>query len=300
MKTIQYDKDKLKLMPNLPRSEPFVMDSTAYKLLVECRRKYFYRIVLGRVSPFQKFAVILEFGKHYHKFRELLETASYLEAMNYILKVNLPPQDPKSKFAFLDNLRLVKTCQTAYESYQAEKKLNKIQVIAVEQPFNIEVAPGLFIGGRADQIVKWNGRLWGRDFKTTTKDKATFTRQIDPNDQAMRYIIGESAIHGQEIQGIIFEAVYNAKTVGPTIYSVLSTRNEYQKRTWIEEQKLAAIQLSYYRENDIWPMDTCGKCDWCEYHKVCLSGSMHSQEAILKQDYKMQIWDHTSVDQEGE
>lgn len=297
MKTITYDPAQVKFLPNLPRHEPFVMDSTAYKVLVECRRKYFYKIVLGRIPFANKFQNILDFGTHYHKFRELLETHGYSEAMNYILGAKITPVEPGSKFAFLDSLRLVKTCQAAYEHWKVEKSQNKIEVIAVEQPFNVEVAPDHFIGGRADQIVRWMGRLWGRDFKTTTKDKATFTRQIDPNDQAMRYIVGESAIHGNEVQGIIFEAAYNAKTVGPVIYSLQSTRNKYQKDNWLKEVEINSRQLKMYREEDIWPMDTSGKCDWCEYHKVCKLGSPQSMEAVLKSDYKFQVWDHTKVEQ---
>lgn len=296
MKTIDYDPDKIKFLPNLPRNEPFVMDSTAMKLLMECRRKYFYRIVLGRVSKFEKFPVILAFGSAYHKFREILELQGYGEAMRFILSVNLPTVEPTSKFAFYNNLRLTKTCQVAYEHWQKEKKDNKIEVVAVEQPFNVRLFDGSFTGGRADQVIKWNGRLWGRDFKSTTKDKATFTKQLEPNDQAIRYIVGESELHGQEIQGIVFEAVYNAKTVGPTIYSVNSTRNIYQKEQWLAEQALNNRLLKIYREEDMWPMDT-GKCDWCEYHKVCNMKSMGSMESIIRSDFKHQPWDHTKVDQ---
>lgn len=296
MKIVDYPNKTF--LPNLERAEPFVQDSTAYKLLVECRRKYFYRMVVGRIPPFNKNQLILDFGTHYHKFRELLETQGYGVAMAYILNVKLPEVEPNSKFAFLNNMRLVKSCQAAYDYSQNEKKQGKIEIIAIEQPFNVEIAPGHFIGGRADQIVKWNGRLWGRDFKTTTKDKATFTRQTKPNDQAMRYIVGESAIHGQEVQGIIFEAIYNAKTVGPVIYPVLSTRNAHEKEVWLKEQVFNAEGLKKCRELDIWPMDTSGKCDWCEYHKICALGSAASMEAVLKSDYKYSPWDMSKVEQE--
>ncbi len=300
MKIIEYDPAKIKFLPNMKRSEPFIMDSTAYKGWVECRRKYFYRFVLGKVPIGNKYQVILDFGSAYHKFRELLETSGYAVAMKYALSVVLPEQDPKSKFAFYNGQRLIKTCQKAFEHVQEEKKEGKFEVLAVEQPFNVEVAPGLFTGGRADQIVRWMGKIWGRDFKTTTKDKATFQKQLDPNDQAMRYIVGESKVTGQEVAGIIFEAVYNSKTEGPTIYSVLSTRNQWQKEIWLAEQEVVARDLKNARELDIWPMDTAGKCDWCPYHPVCRASSAGSMEGILKQNYKYEPWDHTKIDQNDE
>jgi hypothetical protein len=130
MKTIPYDPAKIKLFPKLERAEPFFQDSSAYKTLVKCRRLYFYKHVLGRVSPQNFNQVILDFGTHYHKFRELLETKDYGEAMKYILTAKLTPTDPKSKWGFLDSLRLVKTCQAAYEHWKLEKRLGKIEVIA--------------------------------------------------------------------------------------------------------------------------------------------------------------------------
>lgn len=298
MKTILHPNPTF--LKNLPRDEPFIQDSTAYKLLIDCRRKYFYRIVLGRVIPVNKYQIVLDFGKAYHKFREILELEGYGNAMKYILGYQLPKQDPAFKFAYLDSLRLVKTCQFAYNHWLLEKKLNKIEVIAVEQPFNVEISPGFSIGGRADQIVRWNGRLWGRDFKTTSKDAGTFDNSLNPNDQAIRYIVGESKIHGQEVQGIMFEAVYNTKTVGPQIYTKLSTRNSEQLSVWEEEVKLNWELLDqYYRKNDIWPMDV-HNCGWCDYRKVCKAGSEVAMENILRSDYKHQPWDFNHVEQGDE
>jgi hypothetical protein len=298
MKTIPYDPAKIKLFPNLPRAEPFFQDSSAYKLLTDCRWKYFLRIVLGRVpAEGNSNQLVLDFGSHYHKFRELLEKEGYSKAMTYIISVNLPPTDPKSKWGFLDHQRLVKSCHVAFEHWKVEKQQKKIEVVAVEQPFNIELFPGHFIGGRADQIVKWNGRLWGRDFKTTTKDEPFFVKGIDPNDQAIRYIVGESAVHGQEIQGILFEVMYNTKTVGPKIYTKPSTRNPYQIETWKKAQEFNSRQLKVMREEDIWPMDDGYKCGYCEYHIICRTGNPQSQEGLLKQKFKFQPWDHTKVEQ---
>lgn len=299
MKTIEYDPTKIKFLPTLQRHEPFIMDSSSRKTLMKCRRMYFYKHVLGRVPFSNKNQPVLDFGTAYHKFRELLETKGYAAAIAYVMTAKLTQVDPKSKWGFLDSLRLVKTCQLAYENWQKEKTLGKIEVIAVEQPFNCEISPGVFIGGKADQIIKWNGRLWGRDWKTTTKDKSVFTKQVEVNDQVSTYIVGESEISGQEVQGIIFDVVYNAKTVGPEFYTVLQTRNPLQKEQWKKEIEWDQQQLAKMREEDFWPMDTPGyQCEWCDYHKVCRSGNPASMEAILRTEYKFDPWDHTKADNE--
>lgn len=307
MLTIDYDKYEIKFLKNLPRHEPSVMDSTAAKLLMDCRRKYFYRIVLGRKPLKDKFPVILQWGTHYHKFRELLETVGYLKAMEYALQVKLPDVDPNTKFGFLDHRRFVLTCQKAYERWQDEKAKGKIEVLAVEQFFTVELFEDYFIAGRWDQVIKWMGKIWIRDWKTTTKDKATFERQIEPNDQAIRYIVAGGKVHGRDIEGVVFEAAYNAKEPAKKttlnmnskyteIYSVNTSRNTIQKDNWIREEELRSRQLKVYRQEDIWPMDAT-KCDWCEYHNVCKSSSEPTMEAKLKQDFKLSPWDCSNTEQ---
>lgn len=308
MQTIEHN--NVKLLPNLPRHEPALMDSTAAKLLMECRRKYFLRIVLGRKPLRDKFPGILAWGTAYHKFRELLETKGYLEAMNFALGVKLPDVDPASKFGFLDHRRFILTCQKAYERWQDEKAKGKIEVLAVEQFFTVELHPGYFIAGRWDQVIKWMGKVWIRDWKTTTKDKATFERQLDPNDQAIRYIVGGGLVHGRDIEGVVFEAAYNARepsrkkdtgikleTKFCEIYSSNTSRNVIQKENWKKEELLRSRQLKLYREEDIWPMDT-GKCDWCEFHDVCKSSSEPTMESKLKQNFKLSPWDCSKTEQE--
>lgn len=297
MELILHDPANIKFMPKAKRYEPFVQDSTAMKLFMTCRRKYFYRIVLGRTVKVNKNQLVLDFGTHYHKFRELLELKGYGEALKYVLSVTLPIPQKGSKWEYLTDLRLVRTVDTAYKWWENEKRAGKFEVVAVEQPFNVSIGEGVFIGGRADQIIKWNGKLWGRDFKTTSKDQAAFSKQLDPNDQAIRYIVGESLLHGINVQGIIFEAIYNTKTIGPKMYIELSSRVDYQIKTWEKEQKFNNRQLKVLREEDIWPMDT-NNCAWCEYANVCRKTSEEAQYATLIQDFDLKPWDHQNVDQE--
>lgn len=294
MKLVEYPNKTF--MPNLPRHEPFFQDHTSTIVLKNCPRKYFYRMVLGRTPFKEKYQVVFDFGSAYHKFRELLELEGYGAAMKYIMDVELTIPEPGFKFEYLNKLRLMKSCQSSYDYWLNEKKQKNIEVIAVEQPFNVSLDNGLFISGRADQIVKWNGGIWGRDFKTTSKDQVVFSKGLDPNDQSIRYNVGESLLHGQPIRGIIFEAMYNTKTVGPKIFSVLSTRVKYQLDQWIKEQKLVNRILQIYRETDTWPMHE-HNCAWCAYAGVCRLTSEEAMVATLKSGFALKPWDHNNVEQ---
>jgi hypothetical protein len=296
MKLIEYDPAKIKFMAKFPRYEPYFQDHSRMIILDDCARKYFYRMVLGRTPKVNIYQVVLEFGTAYHKFRELLETKDYDTAIRYVLGVTLPKPPQGNKFEYLNELRLLKTCQFAYNYWQAEKKNGRIKVIAIEQPFNVQVAEGISISGRADQIVEWNGKLWGRDFKTTSKDEAAFSKRLDPNDQCIRYIVGESKLHGQQIQGIIFEAAYNTKTQGPKIYSVLQSRVKWQIDQFEKEMILKNKILETYRAEDTWPMQM-HNCAWCTYARVCRKTSEESMMAELQTQFNLSPWDHTKTEQ---
>lgn len=297
--------------PSLPRFNPEIYDSSTMKLAKECFRKYFYRIVLGRVSPKSNYEVIFNFGSAYHKFREVLELSymagdarevSFGKAIAAISQMKLVAGE--GKYEFLTRQRLLETCQVAFEHWKKEKDSKRIEVIAVEQPFNIQLPNGKFIGGRADQIVKWSGKIWGRDFKTTSKIESYFNMTLDPNDQATRYVymeskltFGNSAItDGRYINGIIFEVIQNTKTTKPKIYNCLVTKNQFQLETWEREELFMHEMLELCKEKDIYPMCETS-CSFCDYAKVCKAPSESSQENILKNDYLLSPWDFNKVEQ---
>ena len=303
-----HDHPNKRFMPSLERAEPVYQDSTAMKCFKTCKRKYFYRMVLGRVPHVSKYQEVLDFGKAYHKFRELLETHDPTHAFAYIVdpqRCKLHTPDEKSKFKYLDRLRLVDTCKFAFEAWKKEKDAGKIKVIGVEQPFNVQLGEtDIFISGRADQIIEYNGKVYDRDFKTTSKDEFFFTREVDPSDQAIRYIYGLSRLHGQHIQGVYFEAILNKnlKTKPKeniSMFTVLSSRVKPQLDQWEKEQIFINDELKNCRDKDIWPMQEIS-CSFCDYAKVCRLTNENAMVNELKSSYKYSPWDSTKVEQEEE
>lgn len=310
---------KIDFMKRMQRFEPEVLDSTAIVTAKQCKRLYFYRIVLGRVPKVE--AQYFGFGSCYHKFREVLEKlylaapeiekkskeardAMCLKAINASVdlwrKKKLLDPPPTDKWSFLTQARLLKSCAAAYKHWCKEKDDGRIEVLAVEQNFIVTFPDGQQTSGKADQIVRWNGKVWGRDFKTSSKNQdAYYERTLDPNDQFTRYTFAESELCGEQIQGQMIEVLFNAKSTkteekGPSIHAHLATRSWQQIQQWVKEQQFYHDKiLGSMREADIYPMEESGNCTFCIFHSVCKSPSEASQMARLEADFKVEPWDPT-------
>lgn len=305
-------------MKRFKRYEPKIKDSHAIKILKQCPRKYFYEIVLGFVSTEKE--VVFTWGSAYHKFREVLEKtygvgpdapAVYdpdraMDAMVAATNAGLKfwrkhgqDQEVGSKFAFMTTERLVLSFKKAFVHWTIEKQRGAIEVIAVEQAFNVALRDGSRTSGRFDQLVRWNGGLWDRDFKTTTKDASFYARQLAPNDQFTRYPLGMSKLAGEPIQGVLVELLYNANptktdTKGPTIIELTTTRTESELEQFEKEAAVINRTLEVYRETDTWPMHETA-CSFCQFHSVCQRGSEAAQMAQLEQHFTVRPWDNTKI-----
>lgn len=281
------------------------MDHTAVKEFKTCPRRYFYRMVLGRTLPDGEWASVFAWGSGLHKFQELLyETEDPVAAMNAAFALFRSPTKPK--FDFQNKERFTLTIAHLVNAWKEEKSKGNIVVEAIEQPFMIQFPDGTTIGGRFDQLIKWNGKVWIRDWKTTSKQSQYFKAGLDPNDQAIRYIYAASVLtHGMDeegypnrvIDGTLFTAIYNTKTVGPEIYGVISSRSLGQVKAWMREQMFIHRAMKACREEDIWPMHEVS-CGFCPYRTVCTQPSEAAMENVLKTAFILAPWKHEEVDQQ--
>lgn len=299
-------------MARMERCEPAIIDSSAMQAFKRCPKLYFYRYALGRKPKVEK--EYFRFGRSYHKFREVLELSvgdfhkSIHEAVTLFEKKG---GDPKlgSQYDFLTSLRLQKSCAVAFKHWTKEKYLKAIEVISVEQPFNIELSDGSRTSGRADQLVKWGGKLWGRDFKSTSKMGKFYERSLAPNDQFSRYTYAESKLAGYDfisrtpaeslVQGQIIEVLYNSKKDGPSIHQFLATRTDLELIDWEQDQVFWNMYLNTVRAKDVWPKNE-NACYNCDYHSVCKTPTENMQMSRLENDFVYSPWDNMKVDQDEE
>lgn len=305
---------KQEFMGKFKRYEPVALDHSSMIVAKRCIREYFYRVVLGRV-PREQFPFFV-FGSCYHKFREVLERQyidapkseqdspdsqltmfqnAFNAAMGLWVKKRATDPVVGSQFDFLTKARLAESCAVAFKHWQKEKRDKQIVVLAVEQNFTLQLSDGEWTGGKADQIVLWAGKPWGRDWKTSSKEKKFWERIVDPNDQFTRYTWGIEKLSGRPVSGIIIEGLYNAKSTkkeqkGPAIWSLLATRSTEQLKQWEKEQVFFNRVLDMVRREDIWPMQE-HNCAFCKYHSVCIKPTERAQMAKLEAEFNIEPWD---------
>lgn len=317
-----YENVPIKHFKRFQRFEPVVQDHSAIIQAKKCFRAYFFRIVLGfvpKVTP-QYFG----FGSCYHKFREVLEKgyqaadpllrdtdkelqmglfAAAIDATRVLWKhKKMQDPQPDDKWSFLTFARLMESCAVAFKHWQQEKSQGRIKVLATEQNFVIPLPDGTRVAGKADQMVMWNGKPWGRDFKTSSKeqDNQYYKRTLDPNDQFTRYTWAESILSGDDqltgqVQGQLVEVLYNAKSTkkeqkGPSIHVHMATRSPTQLQSWVEQQVFYNKILKLMRDEDMYPMEEAS-CSFCIFHSVCIKASENAMAAKLEAEFKIEPWD---------
>lgn len=304
-------------LKDLPRCEPIMIDSSALNEYKTCPRKYFYRMVLGfadRESP-----PYFAFGSALHLCVELWfknidlpvdarNKLAFKAAMDYHNK-NISPLmiQPGAKYDFLSLQRLILSCKLLIDFFVEEQKLGKVEVIASEQIINTVLPDGNTIGGRSDQIVRWNGRLVGRDFKTTSQKLKYFERSLEPNDQFSRYTYIQGKNHGEVVLGQFVLVIANNKTdigdgsnkpnPGPYLKQFLTTRSAWQLEMWEKEQIEYHKSLERCRETDVWPMNE-KSCYRCPFRKTCCSASEEGIKSSLQTEFIRKPWDFTSIGEE--
>jgi len=285
-----------KFLTKYERYEPKVRDHTSIITAKTCLRKYFLQVVLGW-RP-KKTPEYFAFGSAYHKFREVLDKTESKELaikamMEYWSKHGTEPV-VGTKWDFLTGGRLLQSCMTAYAHWEKERRSGQIKVIAVEQFFQVALSDNkTFIGGRADQIVRWNGKLWGRDFKTSSKMGQFYQRTLEPNNQFTLYTLAESKLSGERVIGQLVEVMYNTKTEGPKVVPLMTTRTEDQLNRWEQEIIFFERILAMCREEDMYPMEE-SQCPFCPFHSVCKSPTEGAMMAQLEANFTQVPWDYSN------
>jgi hypothetical protein len=192
-------------------------------------------------------------------------------------------------YDFLNTSRLMKSCSFAFEHWQKEKAAKKKIVLATEQAFVLKLPDGNLTGGRADQIIEWNGRVWGRDFKTTSKLGAFYERSLEPNDQFTRYTWAESKLAGRVVEGQVVEVMFNSKNEGPKIADFMTSRTDHQIEEWLKGNTFWMNLIKLSRDTDHYPMNE-KSCTFCEYHSVCRMPGPASMMQHLQSNYKYSPW----------
>lgn len=300
----------------LPVMQREVLDSSIHSTFASCPRKAFYQYVVNRAPIGDNYAI--GFGVVYHNFRDILEVefqarGSDISQASQCYNIALeratadwtdPPIGHKKEW--MNYERLIKTLEAGFAHWLNEKQQGLVTILLTEQPFTLELPSGRQYGGRIDQLFELRGKLWLRDFKTTSYMGGSFPRRFDPNHQITGYTWASQKLSNRKVEGVQIEVVYNTKTKGPEIHTFLSTRSEGHIDQWIAsiEQEREDWERNMERTADLgmlaWPMRTtaCDAYGGCYFRDACQKEHPAQVEKWLEFNTIYSVWDFTNP--EGE
>jgi len=293
---------KLPVLDSMPVTAPTAYDNSMLDAHKQCPRYAWYRYWLHR-SPVEK-SYPITFGVAYHRYREVLDLARiqgqpgsdeiHTLAFSEALKV-YGDDEPAigHKHEFQTKARLLKTCEQGY-SYWLQEPDQGYEVLEAEQSFQVALpGSGELYGGRMDWFGKWNGRIWIKDYKTTSRMGRTYANQFDPRAQFSGYVWGAAKLSGQPVQGMIVETVYNTKNIGPKHESFLSTRTEFALDEWIDDTEEAIVEINRWKDVGYFPKRTtaCMNFGGCYFRGCCTLSNWSSREAWLENHTEFKVWD---------
>lgn len=293
----------------LPVFSREVYDNSVMSTHQGCPRKFYYQYHLCRAPAGLNFPI--QFGIAYHKYRENLEMLylndsdvalwpRYHQVASAVCQENWQEPPLGHKHEWQTNARLRTTLNMAFDRWKMEKENNRLVVIHAERPFELTLPSGHRFGGRIDQLLEWNNKLWIRDFKTTSRMGASYESRFDPDNQMTGYTWGMQQLSGRPVEGVIIEVVYNTKTKGPEFFQFLTTRSQFHVESWLEtvQHELELIEL--HKTKDVWPQRTgyCLNFGMCAFHEACQQSSWPSIDDWLSTETIESHWDFMNPDKE--
>jgi len=92
--------------------------------------------------------------------------------------------------------------------------IESVELLAIERPFAVPLSsddPNTFYVGRRDKDIRWNGRVWAVEHKSTTWGtaktgfNATYIETFSPNSQIDGYLHSLHMEYGAEAKGILVD-----------------------------------------------------------------------------------------------
>jgi len=308
----------------LPIHRADVLDNSTVGTYQRCPTKGLYQYGFNRAPIGTNYPI--QFGVAFHKFKEILEV-SYKNILSTSLGTGFlgvditknkeaqrslytlawgvaskdfenPPLD--SKKAYLTDSRLENSCRKAFDNWVHEKSTGRYNVLFTEQAFDLALPNGRRFGGRFDQILEWNGKLWIRDFKTVSRMGKTYGEQFEPNNQMTGYVWAAQELSGRRVEGVIIDVCYNTKNLGPEFYEFLTTRTTAHIDRWTETVEAEIEEIDNYYKADHFPMRTgaCHDFGGCYFRDACKKSSWPMIERWLLANTTESHWDFMNPEAE--
>ena len=260
--------------------------------LQKCKRYYFYT-VLKRWSPKDK-GIDLTFGSLFSGavemyYRMYLDGTEPEECLRQVVQAVLVESKKYEGFLF-EQVKTRRALVTALvEYFDKYSELDRDEVKAVEQMFNIPIADDVTLVGKFDVVKEVEETYQLLDQKTT---KSALSRAWvglwTPNNQMSMYLYAGAMVFPAPVRHILLDAIGISKTGIDFMRGVVKrTKNELDQ--WVEGTFMEITDTRHRdpeREED-WPQNptACGYYRGCEFREVC-SVDPKMRHAYLSQKFQ--------------
>lgn len=295
----------------LPILEVNVLDHSIASTLERCPRLALYKYGLGRSVEYED-TVSSDFGTAYHGYRERLEKI-YQEApegidikkIHALAKGSIVNQyqepDLENKKSHLDKAYLADVCDLAFQKWSREKTSGHYKTIATEVSFELPLPySGRSYGGRFDEIVEWNGKLWVRDFKTKSWLPSVTNSLYELDHQMSGYIWAAGQTSGRKIEGVLVEIVHILKNKR-TIIPIMATRTSEDIEQFFEWAEHQWDVWEECRDTGRWPMHATTCHDFmkkCSFFDACKGGTYAKAIEWCQENTIEKVWDFRKAQQD--
>lgn len=293
----------------------------------ECPRKDYYRNERDWVP--ERIGLPLVFGGAWHAAMDIVwpmcqrnETDEMIGALAYDawckhwtdedLPIDLTPEQAEQW-----NPRIPSTAmEMLYEYIRARRNfIRDIEIIQIEKPFAVPIDPNdstLFYIGRIDKVIRWQGKVWGVEHKTSSaykKDgyfRSDFVDSFSPNSQIDGYMHALRMEYGDEAKGILVDAALVHKTVHEGFMFIPVERQTDMLQQWLFET-MYEVQLVERNIDARWNGPTTdilsafpkhtGSChNWggCPYLDLC-KGMKNPEQETTPLGFKEEHWEPFDV-----
>jgi PD-(D/E)XK nuclease superfamily len=292
------------------------LDATSITIFKDCPRKYYYSMILGKVTREQN--IHLEFGIFYHEGLEFYQRqkasgldhrAAQIAMTRHILERTwVHPGKPWfTGDSYKNRLTLLRSLIWHTDQYKDEDfvtiELNSKPALELSFSFQTDcqsISTGEFFSlcGHIDRIGSINGLVFGLDYKTTKYNvtEPNYFTFYSPDNQMSLYSFAGKIIYKVELQGMIVDAA-QIQVNGTRFKRGFAHRTDSQINEWYKELTTHWISLiDHAAESNQYPMNdtACGRYGGCPYRSICSKGP-EIREDWLNSAFKSRVWDPLQV-----
>lgn len=287
-----------------------VIDNTALKCYMECPRKFYYSMVMGRRRSGPPSPAIA-YGTTWHAILEAhYKTGGDRDAVTIAAVESWEPHEKPE-----DHRTLQRALEVEYPNYlkrwgtHAEDSANLGGTVGFPTSPLIEIPTELSwdgalhpYAGKIDRVIEWQGLYYVEDHKTTSRMGPTYFQQFDPSNQMMGYAWLAQLLTGLPIAGVRINAHCVLKTSSKFERQVVSFSQD-RLREWGENYNawVRRLEASFSQAQSTFGVDDpagafpmnleacAGKYGQCTYTPVC-SSPVRVRDRILEKDYAVNPW----------